>query len=237
MKLSKVLTRICVALVMGTAAGAVRASMDSEISFPVGEATGWIRDISDPGVGSVEFIKGTETPSSVEVEIFKTHDKYQDSGGPPGPLGLPVTFEIVLPSASQAGPIGGPFSVKILSEMVTNNTGVDWLDYELVVLTGGASVTTSGELITTGCPLPQTQDLAPMGVRFYGGVFADGVTDNLFYGSVSQGLPRLEIELGDDPITVLIKQRPSVPEPATMGLLGAGVAALVAARRRRRRRS
>jgi hypothetical protein len=235
MRSSKVLTGICVALVMGATAGAVRASMDSEISFPVGSATGWIRDISAPGIGSVTFIKGTETPTSVEVEIFKTHDVYQNTGGPPGPLGLPLLFEIVLPSASEAA-IPGPFSVKILSEMVTNNTGVDWVDYELIVLDFGATVSTSGELITTGCPLPETQDLVPMGVRFHGGVFADGVTDNLFYGNVSLGLPTLTIDLEDYPVIVMIKQRPSVPEPATMGLLGAGAAALVILPRRRRRR-
>ncbi len=228
-----VLTGVCciVALATTSALGAV--------VYDNGEVQGTLTDVSDPETGSVAILV---TDDNLEdnvtlLQFDKTFLQYIEGecDGTLPPTGLPLLVEVRLPSA---GIVGAPyFDLQFSDELIRNSTCTPWWDFEWLVLAqvGELGVEFINEPDPTSGDFFTMVDGDAFGGRFYGGVWPnDGLFHTLFQS------------LGDEPFTLrvtlpeegelvfLIKERPSIPEPASLVLLGCG--AVVSLLRRRRGR-
>ena len=220
--------------------------------FDNGSVQGTAVDLSDPATGQALIVVGDAdlTDNVTTIQLDKTFNRYVDcgdpyqgdgitlSGGgcgcPPPPTGLPLLVEFTLPSAAAVG--SGTFDILISDEQVRNNTCTPWWDYE-IILAGPTD-----RLGFVGTPNPvdyfTTVESGPDALRFVGGVWPnDNVYHTLHQSLVGQELG-IRVELyPDSELVFLLKERPSVPEPATMSVLGLGGVLAVLRRRKRARRS
>jgi len=125
---------------------------------------------------------------------------------------------------AQYGP-GGGFAT--LQETIFNHTGVAWTDYHITVQPGASLSDTGVNSLPPGVGADVNLGAGTLDIFFTGGVIADG-------DSFGVGLFLVGNEGG---FTVTVTQAPSVAsEPASLTLMGAGLAGLAALRRRRMRR-
>ena len=167
-------------------------------------------------------------PDGIEVEIDKEFTEY----GPLAPTGAAILLKITV------APGTGDYTITITDEIIANNTGVDWFDYEMFLSMSEeveAAVNVEGDIQVPGPLHPWTMmEELDMGVRLHGGVQPDGTSAQIFFSPQPLQITVDRSMLEGDEAVIFFKQRPSVPEPATMGLLSAGVLGLAALRRRRK---
>lgn len=215
--------------------------------FDNGSVQGTAVDLSDPATGQALIVVGDGdlTDNVTTIQLDKTFNRYVDcgdpyqgdgitlSGGgcgcPPPPTGLPLLVEFTLPSAAAVG--SGTFDILISDEQVRNNTCTPWWDYEMILVGPEGSVSFFG----TPNPVSYFTDveMGPDRLHFVDGVWPnDGLFHVLHQSLVGQELGIRVNLLPSEELVFTLKERPSVPEPAAMGLLAVG-GGLLALRRRR----
>src|SRR5262245_25490154 len=119
----------------------------------------------------------------------------------------------------------------ITDEIINNNSGVAWVDFEMTLLDSGDA--TWNQALSAGfsiAPFTNRQYLdAGTRVRFFDGTVPNG-------GVWTPGLPSgelcFDINLSSaSPVAFTLEERPSIPTPGALALLGVG--GLAAMRRRR----
>jgi hypothetical protein len=234
-----------VVLAFGTS---VRADSPELIEFQVGNATGTIQEANDDR-GAVQII--TLVPSNGRQVVFQFDKVWTVPSEPTRgdsvftqlattPVGVPAgptrAIIVFLPSAEQAGQ--EYFDIILGDEQLSNQSSVVWTDFHITVdvLVG------DGEATLSGTPrdldrLPQWQLSHADGagqLDFFGGQWAnDGAFDVLFQSDLKNDPVKVRIALGERPTQLIIKEWPTVPEPATMSLLGLGFLPVVLRRKRR----
>ena len=196
-----------------------------------GKDSGWDVILYDSSHTEVYTDLVSSSLTYARIEIFK--DLYQPPEDGVFPSNI-IQFRQRLDDAHTA-PI-----IQITSEAVTNSTGQDWTDYHFAVMGDAVAfnkTTTDNSLFSIEPFTIKTWGDAPAGwasnyartLDLSGGVVSYG--DSFFPGST---LGRLYIEVdlaGDSPVEFTLTQTPT-PEPATLGLLAIGGAAVVLRRRR-----
>ena len=225
-----------------------------DVTFKVGDATGMIQEADDAD-GAVNVV--TLIPSDGFQVVFEldklwlrpTEDETVEfgdgvftdvplDGGPVGRVAGPTRVTAVfMPTAAEAGI--EYFDIILNDEKIANMSTVVWTDFHITVdkISGDGQVTLSGTPIP-GDRLPIVRTSSNNGVGqldFYGGRWDnDGQFATLFDSDPADPV-KIRIILGDRPTQLLIKEWPTVPEPATMCLLGiGGILSLIHRRRRRR---
>ena len=208
-----------VSLVLGLAIlVAIPASVKAEVIFDNGGVT--IDDLTPSATGNVfAVLKSGTGESPIRIELDKLFYTYSLQTDPVPPAGLPATVLVTL----QPG-----VSFILDDEVIINRTGVDWLDFHIVVV---GEVTVEGEIDLVS-PFTEMEDITN-GVNLFNGVFLSGASHQLFVSNASN--PLTFTNETDSPITFTIVEWPTVPEPATMVLLSLGSFGLMALRRRRRK--
>jgi len=205
------------------------------VIFDNGQVQGTATDASTPnnGVVSIVVSDGDLTDNVTSVQLDKTFDRYIIGGGQLPPTGLPLLVQVDLPSAQDVG--AAFFDIQLSDEQVRNNTVTPWWDYEIILIPQTPDL--SIEVLnppdgTMGDFFTQVEGTGPLSGRWFGGVWPnDGLFHTLFQSP--GGAPfTLRVVLQEVPVTFLIKERPSIPEPASMALLGlGGVIGLIRRRR------
>jgi len=206
----------------------------SVVVFDNGGPLGTVKDVSDSDNGSVAIVLGDGdlTDNVTSLQLDKTFDRYTTQGGGPlPPTGLPLLVQFDLPSAQDVG--AAFFDIQFSDEQVRNSTDTPWWDFEMILIHDHLQGDIlNEELVSLGSIFTEAELFGELSVRLYGGMWPnDGVFRTLFQSAGGSPLT-IRVVLEDEPITFLLKERPSIPEPATMALLGlGGVIGLIRRRR------
>jgi hypothetical protein len=157
-------------------------------------------------------------------------------GPPPGGLSpIAVTFTQTAPGAVP--------NIVIEDEVVTNQTGVPWLDFHMDITDSGDAAFNPALTAASGGPPPIGFSIAPFTTASFGtsasgpnttldiggGVIAPGAT--WFPGAGPNGDGSLFITTNPHPtapFTVFtLKERPTVPEPASLSVVALGALTLL----------
>lgn len=121
-------------------------------------------------------------------------------------------------------------------EIITNSTGVDWLDFHMLLLDSGDVVFDpartsggTGPINWTIDPFLQAAFTTPTTLDIWDGVIPDGMQWNPGDGA-SDGQLFIDVTLSEDlgnPTTFILKEQPTIPEPASFALLALGGAFLL----------
>jgi len=215
---------------VGMFAGAVMlaACTSAQAGFQVLGTSGWTAEWDSGLDPFVDIVVDHQTSNAVFIEKFVQFTQ------PFGPNGESPTINIVF---RQTTPTAVPFVV-IEDEVVTNQTGRTWLDFHIELVDSGDAVYRPDLTLASGGPPPIGWSIAP----FTTAVFGNGNTTLDIAGG--PGIPsapapgstwfpgdgpadgELWIQLNvhqTQPFTVwTLKERPTIPEPATLGLLSLG---------------
>jgi hypothetical protein len=241
------------------AAAVARADVPDLVFFQVGNSVGAIQQIKDED-GSIGASVHVETLTASDgstvvfqldkiwtkptVELRDLSDTFVSlntglvDDGPVGvPAGPTVAVLVFLPSAQAAGQ--DYFDIVLGDEKLANQTSVAWTDFHITVETvvGDAGATLSGT--------PRNLTLLPLyllhtngggTLDFYGGLWPNGPfapLQTLFTSDPQNDPVKIRVQLGDQASQILLKEWPTVPEPATMALMGLGMLPALLRRRRR----
>lgn len=221
-------TRCGTALIVAGLVGAGAAGAGAEIIKPLvdpstGQHSGWEAVIFDPQ--HVDLITDAVDIQGGQVVLEKFADFRGVDPFTGAPEAINILFRQVLADAQSVS------RFVITDEVISNNTGLDWVDFKNILTNNGVATFNTG--------LSADFDIAPFTSREY----ADGDTIARFFdgtiaagqvwtpGRVQGGLV-WDVNLQQDtPVSFTLKELAAVPAPGAMALLG--MAGLVAARRRR----
>lgn len=204
----------------------------------VGGSSGWKASWDASLDPFVDIIVDLVTPGAVFIQKSA---QFTQGPGPGGFPTIPITFTQLVPGA-----VG---QIVFNDEIITNSTGVDWTDFHFEILNSGDAVfnpaltnASAGGAGFTTAPLTN-QMFAPDNLSFWVDGFGLGVGgSDAVIPNGTQWFPgdgAFDGELYIDvvtkaaaPFTVFtLKETPTVPEPATLGLLAFGAFLLLARRR------
>jgi len=213
------------------------------VIFDNGAVQGTATDVTPPATGSVAIVRNTLLDPVLDdnvtnIQLDKIFDRYaMDCTGDLPLIGLPALIQVDLPSAARIG--SDFFDIQISDEMVINATCTPWWDFEWIIV----PMTSGLDFEILNPPDPSTSD-------FFEGLEGDGLqgrffdTDGepwpndclfhtLFQSAAGAPFTVRVLLPGEGPSTFLIKERPSIPEPATMALVSTAGILLLGRRRRR----
>lgn len=176
---------------------------------------GWEVVILDPIKSDVV----SDPPSSLDKLVLQKFAEF-DSLDP-----ILLLFRQNKPDAETA-PV-----ISITDEVIFNNSGFDWIDFEIILLDGAQleyDVAASADF--TISPFTDREYLdANTKFRVFGGTVSDG---DVWTPGLVDGELVINIDLAADaPVVWTLKEIPSIPSPSGLALIGLG--ALAGARRRR----
>ena len=234
---------------------AVSGVAHGDVTFKVGNSTGLIQEANDAD-GAVKVVTLVASdgfrvvfqldklwlqPSDTEPAAT---DLFTSVGSGTSPVGTPAgptrITTVFMPSRAEAGI--AYFDIILGDEKISNQSSVVWKDFHITV----AKVLGDGEVCLSGTPIPgprlpqvQLVDQQGMGqLDFFGGEWAnDGAFVTLFTSNLNNDPVKIRVTLGEQRTQLIIKEWPTVPEPATMGLLGVGSLGAIVTRVRRRKRA
>lgn len=214
-------------VVLTLSAAGLATSANAEIIELVdpstGMSAGWQVEVFNEGMVDIvtDFVSIRE--NIVVIEKFAEFVEIDEFTGQPVPVNLTFT---------QIGDDDNTVSkIVITDEIIINNTGQDWIDFEHILVNGGDAVWNPGQMGTLSID-PFTSDEFLDGntiYRQFDGVVPDGTT---WTPGLKSGGFVIDVDLsGDDPLVFSLKEAPSVPAPGVLGLLA--ISGLAAGRRRR----
>jgi hypothetical protein len=158
------------------------------------------------------------------IQLDKEFNRYYYGTGEPPAQGIAALVKVTLQPGA---------SFILSDEIVTNNTRVDWLDFHIVIIPDIGTVDVEGDLVL-GTPFAScSMSSPPPTVDFFDGIFKVG-DSHLLFQSDAQNPIVFTNPSTSSVATFYIKEWPTVPEPATMGLLSLGGLAGLVLRRRRK---
>ena len=227
------LLTICLVLVCASLAKAASVQLVDQVT---GQDSGWAMSMRADSVGGevmVPYVYGV-AGNAVTIEIDKSFDKAFEGG-----FGFPIILEFTKTSANATA------NIVIRDEYVKNNTGATWTDYHMFLMVGLSNPNAGFDPahVPSG---DQLENVSYSGNNGYNNlpnqlIFMDangsGVSsvlgDNIFQPGYAGG----EIVIVTNPAMNVggsfgLKEIPTIPEPATVALLGIG--ALLSFTRKRR---
>lgn len=181
---------------------------------------GWQAELFSDNVSLESFgaVDGVLT-----IEKTATFTEIDEFTGEPKPIN--IVFSQIADDANTAS------TIIIASESLTNMTGLNWTDFEFLLVDSGNATWNQADMADLDiAPFASDEYLDANTIyRTFDGVVPDGATWN---PGAAAGEFVININLsGDNPLVFSLKEAPSIPAPASIavvGLLGLG-----ATRRRR----
>lgn len=172
---------------------------------------------------NVELVSLGVDNGVLTIEKYATFTDLDEFTGEPVPIN--ITFMQTADDDDTAS------KIVIAAEELTNNNGIDWIDFEFILVDGGNATWNPDEMAGLDIlPFADSEFLDGNTIfRTFDGTVADG--DTWFPGAAA-GEFVIDVDLsGDAPLVFSLKEAPSVPAPGAFGLLA--LAGAVVARRRR----
>lgn len=214
-------------LLAGGVLGAVAASANAQLTIPLidpstNAASGWEVVIFDPAHVDIVTDFVSLQNNRVVIQKFAEFNRIDPFTG--APEAVLIDFRQVAADAQTVS------QIVITDERLINNTGVDWVDFENILVDSGQAVFNQG-LMSDLSIAPFTQQEFKNGGtihRVFDGVVAAGAT---WLPGMAQGGIVIDVDLSNDsPVIFTLKELPSVPAPGSVALLAIG--GLIARRRR-----
>lgn len=207
--------------------------------------TGWTVDYYEIGVGRVTVTYKGMLNGAVWIELDKEFNSPSFDAGLVGD-DIPLEFTLVNPEAADFAP-----DIIITGEIIMNRTGRTWYDFHMTVEPAlgegqvwfdpaycfeGPIVVWEADVEVVYNPFSEVslgEGERPVKLDFEGGQLESG--QNFFpgYRGTDDNYVRIVTELGAGQ-SFIMKEWPTIPEPATFVLLGAGAMVLLGLERRRR---
>lgn len=210
-------------VVLGAATGASAGPITKDLVDPAtGVHSGWQVTIFEPDLVDVATDLVSFSQNVVVIQKFAEFERLSKFGTPEAHL---LLFQQVRPNAQTVTRIA------ITDEVVINSTGLDWIDFEFLVLDSAqvafdpaASANFSIEPFQSREYLAGNTILRVFdGLVPDGGVWTPGRTSGALFIAVNLASPL--------PVSFTLKELPSIPAPGTLALLAAAGGLAVVRRR------
>jgi len=223
--------KLTLATVAALATSALFSGATQAAVVPLG-TSGWTASWAssfDPFLSIVVDGQGSDQVFIQKIAQFTT---------PPSPAGvidpIQITFTQTAPNAVH--------NIVIEDEAITNQTGVAWTDFHMDITDSGNAAFNPAATLASGGPPPIGFSIAPFTTAAFGPTpsgpntaldIAGGTVPNgaTWFPGAGPGGGALWITANTQttqPFTVFtLKERPTVPEPASMAALALGAAAMV----------
>jgi hypothetical protein len=210
--------------------GAAAAPACLAVIIPLGTNSGWQAEILDAEDPFVDVVTDGQTTDTLFIE--KSAEFFGPATGGTLPA-IDIVFRQTAPSTITR--------ISIDDEIITNSTGLDWVDFHFEIIGSGAQFNPAATAASGGAA-PIGWRIAPFTTAAFGGGnttldIAGGTVPNgtqWFPGDAPGGDGALVIDVvsaSSAPFTVwTLRERPTIPEPT---LLSLPIVVLLAASRRR----